>query len=109
MLLTRQINLGEAQSICKAMKGMLQSGENLYIKHLDIKSDNELIEKTKEIMNGTDTKEGLSATIIKASELKDDKAALQLYNDKWKSLLESSKNEVSWMTKKLSNWMSKQQ
>ena len=106
---TRQINLGEAQSIGKAMKGMLQSGEKLYIKHLDIKSDNELIEKTKEIMNGTDTKEGLSATIIKASELKDDKAALQLYNDKWKSLLESSKNEVSWMTKKkLSNWMNKQ-
>ena len=47
---TRQINLGEAQSIGKAMKGMLQSGENLYIKHLDIKSDNELIEKSKEIM-----------------------------------------------------------
>ena len=107
---TRQINLGEAQSIGKAMKGMLQSGEKLYIKHLDIKSDNELLEKSKEIMNGTDTKEGLSATIIKASEMKDDKAALQLYNDKWKSLLESSKNEVSWMTKKkLSLWMSKQQ
>ena len=41
---TRQINLGEAQSIGKAMKGMLQSGEKLYIKHLDIKSDNELLE-----------------------------------------------------------------
>ena len=61
-------------------------------------------------MNGTDTKEGLSATIIKASELKDDKAALELYNTQWKTLLESSKNEVSWMTKKkLSLWMSKQQ
>lgn len=106
----RQINLGEAQSIGKAMKGMLQSGEKLYIKHLDIKSDNELLEKSKEIMNGTDTKEGLSKTIIKASEMKDDKAALELYNTQWKTLLESSKNEVSWMTKKkLSNWMSKQQ
>ena len=106
----RQINLGEAQSIGKAMKGMLQSGEKLYIKHLDIKSDNELLEKSKEIMNGTETKEGLSKTIIKASEMKDDKAALELYNNQWKSLLESSKNEVSWMTKKkLSNWMSKQQ
>ena len=105
----RQINLGEAQSIGKAMKGMLQSGEKLYIKHLDIKSDNELIEKSKEIMNGTDTSEGLSATILQASEMKDDKAALELYNNKWKSLLESSKNEVSWMTKKkLSNWMNKQ-
>ena len=106
----RQINLGEAQSIGKAMKGMLQSGEKLYIKHLDIKSDNELLEKSKEIMNGTETKEGLSKTIIKASEMKDDKAALELYNTQWKTLLESSKNEVSWMTKKkLSNWMSKQQ
>jgi len=106
----RQINLGEAQSIGKAMKGMLQSGEKLYIKHLDIKSDNELLEKSKEIMNGTDTSEGLSATILQASEMKDDKAALELYNNKWKSLLESSKNEVSWMTKKkLSLWMSKQQ
>ena len=106
----RQINLGEAQSIGKAMKGMLQSGENLYIKHLDIKSDNELIEKSKEIMNGKGDNEGLSATIIKAKEMKDDKAALKLYNDKWKSLLDSSKNEVSWMTKKkLSNFMNKQQ
>ena len=106
----RQINLGEAQSIGKAMKGMLQSGEKLYIKHLDNKSDNELLEKSKEIMNGKGENDGLSATVINASEMKDDKAALQLYNDKWKSLLESSKNEVSWMTKKkLSNWMSKQQ
>ena len=103
----RQISLDEAASIGKAWKGMVQSGEKLYVKHLDIKSDNELIEKSKEIMNGTDTKEGLSKTIINAKEMKDDKAALELYNNKWKSLLESSKNEVSWMTKKkLSNWKS---
>ena len=106
----RRISLDEAASVGKAMKGMLQSGEKLYIKHLDIKSDNELLEKSKEIMNGTETQEGLSATVINASEMKDDKAALELYNNKWKSLLESSKNEVSWMTKKkLSLWMSKQQ
>ncbi|BAQ86594.1 unnamed protein product [uncultured Mediterranean phage uvMED] len=106
----RQISLTEAQSIGKAMKGMLQSGEKLYIKHLDIKSDNELLEKSKEIMNGKGDNDGLSATIINAKEMKDDKAALELYNNKWKSLLESSKNEVSWMTKKkLSNWMNKQQ
>ena len=106
----RQINLSEAQSIGKAMKGMLHSGEKLYIKHLDIKSDNELLEKSKEIMNGTETQEGLSATTIKASQMKDDKAAIELYNDRWKSLLETSKNDVSWMTKKkLSLWMSKRQ
>jgi hypothetical protein len=105
----RQISLDEAASIGKAWKGMVQSGEKLYIKHLDIKSDNELLEKSKEIMNGTDTKEGLSKTIINAKEMKDDKAALKLYNDNWQSLLESSKNEVSWMTKKkLTSWMNKQ-
>jgi len=105
----RQISLDEAASIGKAWKGMVQSGEKLYVKHLDIKSDNELLEKSKEIMNGTDTKEGLSKTIINAKEMKDDKAALKLYNDNWQSLLESSKNEVSWMTKKkLTSWMNKQ-
>ena len=105
----RQISLDEAASIGKAWKGMVQSGEKLYLKHLDIKSDKELLEKSKEIMNGTDTKEGLSKTIINAKEMKDDKAALKLYNDNWQSLLESSKNEVSWMTKKkLTSWMNKQ-
>ena len=106
---TRQISLAEAQAPAKALKGMLHSGEKLYIKHLDIKSDNELLEKSKEIMNGTDNFEGLSATIIQAKEMKDGDKALQLYNQKWKSLLETSKNEVSWMTKKkLSSWMNKQ-
>ena len=106
---TRQISLAEAQAPAKALKGMLHSGEKLYIKHLDIKSDNELLEKSKEIMNGTDTKEGLSKTIIHAKEMKDGDKALQLYNERWKSLLDSSKNEVSWMTKKkLTSWMNKQ-
>ena len=51
---TRQISLSEAQSIGKAMKGFLKSGENLYIKHQQIVSDNDLLEKKKTIMNGTD-------------------------------------------------------
>ena len=32
----RQINLGEAQSIGKAWKGMVKAGEELYITHQDI-------------------------------------------------------------------------
>ena len=79
---TRQISLAEAQAPAKALKGMLHSGEKLYVKHLDIKSDNELIEKSKEIMNGTDNFEGLSATIIKAKEMKDGDKALELYENK---------------------------
>ena len=38
----RQISMNEAGSIGRAFKGMMKSGENLYVKHLDIKSDNEL-------------------------------------------------------------------
>ena len=105
----RQISLTEAQSVGKAMKGMLHSGEKLYTKHLDIKSDNELLEKSKEIMNGKDDQEGLSAVSLQAKAMKDPDKAIALYNEKWKSLLETSKNEVSWMAKKkLSSWMNRQ-
>ena len=41
----RQISLSEAQSVGKAMKGFLRSGENLYIQHQQIKSENDLFEK----------------------------------------------------------------
>jgi len=105
----RQISLTEAQSVGKAMKGMLHSGEKLYTKHLDIKSDNELLEKSKEIMNGKDDQEGLIAVSLQAKAMKDPDKAIVLYNEKWKSLLETSKNEVSWMAKKkLSSWMNRQ-
>jgi|TARA_R100001530_G_scaffold1458_1_gene2704 hypothetical protein len=107
---TRKISLSEAASIGNAFKGMAKSGEKLYVKHLDIKSDNEVLEKSKEVMNGTETKTGLSETILKAKEMKDPNAAVQIYNDAWKSWLDTEKNNVSWMAKKkLSNWMSKQQ
>ena len=43
----RQISLSEASSIGNAMKGMLKSGENFYIKHQQIKSENEVLEKEK--------------------------------------------------------------
>ena len=107
---TRKISLSEAASIGNAFKGMAKSGEKLYFKHLDIKSDNELLEKSKEIMNGTETKPGLSKIILKAKEMKDPDAAVKSYNDAWKSWLDTEKKNVSWMAKKkLSNWMSKQQ
>ena len=106
----RQISMNEAGSIGRAFKGMMKSGENLYVKHLDIKSDNELLEKSKEVMNGTETKTGLSETILKAKEMKDPDAAVKSYNDAWKTWLDTEKNNVSWMAKKkLTNWMNKQQ
>ena len=69
----RQISLDEAASIGKAWKGMVQSGEKLYAKHLDIKSDKELLETSKVIMNGkTDDNgnvisTGLSEVLIKVA------------------------------------------
>ena len=62
-------SMQEAGSIGRAWKGMVQSGEKLYAKHIDIKTDNEVLEKTKEVMNGSDKFEGLSATKINASNM----------------------------------------
>ena len=66
---TRQISLSEAGSIGKAMKGFLKSGEELYVKHQQIKSENDLFEKKKTIMNGTETEKGLSAHKLIATHL----------------------------------------
>ena len=106
---TRQISMSEAASIGTAFKGMAKAGEQLFVKHLDIKSDNELLEKAKTIMNGTETKEGLSATVIKAKAMKDPDKATELYKNAWQSWLDTEKNNVGFMTKKkLTTWMSKQ-
>ena len=112
---TRQISLDEAASIGKAWKGMVHSGEKLYVKHLDIKSDKELLETSKVIMNGkTDDKgnvisTGLSEILIKAKDMDDPDKAIAYYNNSWKSLLETEKSNLSWMAKrKFTSWMNKQ-
>ena len=111
----RQISLDEAASIGKAWKGMVQSGEKLYAKHLDIKSDKELLETSKVIMNGkTDDNgnvisTGLSEVLIKAKDMDDPDKAIAYYNNTWKSLLETEKSNLSWMAKrKFTSWMNKQ-
>jgi len=112
---TRQISLDEAASIGKAWKGMVHSGEKLYAKHLDIKSDKELLETSKVIMNGkTDDNgnvisTGLSEVLIKAKDMDDPDKAIAYYNNTWKSLLETEKSNLSWMAKrKFTSWMNKQ-
>ena len=111
----RQISLSEAASIGKAWKGMVQSGEKLYAKHLDIKSDKELLETSKIIMNGkTDDSgnvisTGLSEVLLKAKDMEDPDKAIAYYNNTWKSLLENEKANLSWMAKrKFVSWMNKQ-
>ena len=80
------ISMSEAGSIGKAFKGMIQEGEKLYVKHQDIKSDNEVLEKSKEVMNGSDNFEGLSSITLKASQMSDPDAALKYYNDAWQQI-----------------------
>ena len=111
----RQISLDEAASIGKAWKGMVRSGEELYAKHLDIKSDKELLETSKIIMNGkTDDSgnvisTGLSEVLLKAKDMEDPDKAIAYYNNTWKSLLENEKANLSWMAKrKFVSWMNKQ-
>jgi len=111
----RQISLDEAASIGKAWKGMVHSGEKLYHKHLDLKSDKELLKTSKIIMNGkTDDNgnvisTGLSEVLIKAKDMEDPDKAIAYYNNTWKSLLETEKNNLSWMAKKkFTSWMNKQ-
>jgi hypothetical protein len=58
------VSMAEVGSIGRAWKGMVQTGEKLYAKHQDIKTDNEILEKIKEVNNGTDNYTGLSETKI---------------------------------------------
>ncbi len=41
-----RVSMSEAASIGNAWKGMVRSGELLYAKHQDIKTDNEILEKS---------------------------------------------------------------
>ena len=104
------VSMAEAGSIGKAWKGMVRSGEKLYAKHQDIKTDNEVLEKTKEVMNGSDKFEGLSTTKLNASNMSDPDAAGKLYNDNWQSIFDNVNGSLSGKQaqRKFKNWMTQQ-
>ena len=104
------VSMSEAASIGNAWKGMVQSGEKLYAKHLDIKTDNEVLEKTKEVMNGSDKFEGLSTTKLNASNMSNPDAAGKLYNDNWQNVFDNVNSSLSgkMAQRKFKNWMTKQ-
>ena len=77
----RQISLSEAGSVGKAMKGFLKSGENLYIKHQQIKSENDLFEKKKTVMNGSENEQGLSAHKLIASQMNDPDKGIEYFKN----------------------------
>ena len=103
-------SLQEAGSIGRAWKGMVQSGEKLYAKHLDYKTDNEVLEKVKEVMNGSDSYTGLSETKINASQMSDPDAAGKLYNDQWQTIFDTVNGQLSGKQaqRKFKSWMTKQ-
>ena len=90
-----RVSMSEAASIGNAWKGMVRSGELLYAKHQDIKTDNEVLEKSKEVMNGGENFEGLSSTKIQASQMSDPDAAGKLYNDNWQSIFDNVNGSLS--------------
>ena len=110
VLNTNKISMAEAQSIGKAWKGMVKAGEDLYITHQDIKTDNEILEKSKEVMNGGENFTGLSETTINASQMNDPDAAGKLYNDEWQKIFDNVNGTLSngMAKKKFKAWMTKQ-
>ena len=89
------VSMAEAASIGKAWKGMVQAGEQLYVTHQDIKTDNEILEKSKEVMNGGENFTGLSETTLNASQMKDPDAAGKLYNDEWQKIFDNVNGSLS--------------
>ena len=104
------VSMAEAQSIGKAWKGMVQAGEKLYVTHQDIKTDNEILEKSKEVMNGTDNYKGLTEIKMSASEMKDPDAAGKLYNTQWQTIFDNVNSTLSngMARKKFKSFMTKQ-
>ena len=107
---TRQISLNEAGSIGKAMKGFLKSGENLYIKHQQIKSENDLFEKKKSVMNGSENKQGLSAHKLIASQMNDPDQGLEYYKNEVKKVKDTTNTFNGLFAKRyFNNWLKKQE
>jgi len=104
------VSMEEAASIGKAWKGMVRSGEKLYYKHLDRKTDNEILEKSKESMNGNNNFSGLSQIKIEANQMNDPDKALKLYNDNWQTVFDTVNVSLSgkMAQRKYKTWMTMQ-
>ena len=105
---TRQISLSEAGSIGKAMKGMLKSGENFYIQHQKIKSDDELLDKKKAVMLGDENNKGMEAIKLEASNMKDPDEATKYYAENVKVFENVGETKGLFTKKKYNNWFKKQ-
>jgi len=105
----RRISMSEAGSIGNAMKGMLKAGENLYVKHQQVKSETEVKEKIKEIMVGTENNEGLASHKLKANNMDDPDKAVSYYANEVKKVQDTNHNFNGLFSKKIfKNWVNKQ-
>ena len=89
------INPQEAASIGNAWKGMVKSGQELYVKHQDIKTDNEVLEKQKEVMNGTENSKGLTEISTTAGQMNDPDKAGAYYNSEWQRIFDRNSETLS--------------
>ena len=106
---TRRISMSEAGAIGNAMKGMLKAGENLYVKHQQVKSETEVKEKIKEIMVGNETNEGLTSHKLKANNMDDPDGAVSYYANEVKKVQDTNHDFKGLFSKKIfKNWMNKQ-
>ena len=106
---TRRISMSEAGAIGQAMKGFLKSGENLYIKHQQITSENDLLEKKKNVMNGNETEQGLSAHKLIASQMKNPDDGINYFQNEVKKVKDTTKEFKGLFAKKyFNNWLTKQ-
>ncbi len=105
-----KVSLAEAASIGKAWQGMVKAGEKLYVTHQDIKTDNEILEKSKEVLNGTDNYTGLTKIKMSATEMNDPDAAGKLYNDEWQKIFDNVNGTLSngMAKKKFKSFMTRQ-
>ena len=89
---TRGMRVSQATgaAIGQAIKGTAQQATKLYAEIETRKSENEVLEKTKELYEGNDNFEGLSMVLEKGSMMDDPDEAIKYYN----SGFEAAKNAV---------------
>src|SRR5210317_2570078 len=85
-----RVSQATGAAIGKAIKGTAKSALNLYAEIETRKSENEVLEKSEELLKGNDKFEGLVMATQKAGMMDDPDAAIKYYNDAF----EIAKNNV---------------
>ena len=99
-----KISQGTATQIGNAVKGLGKTGVELFRKYEIRKSENEVLEKERELIEGNENFEGISITKYKASQMTDPDAAKAFYEEGYNKAFEGlSQNYKHNFTKDLFN------